>query len=154
VKALVSALLFTGILSAALPTVDEAGYAKAVAAQKGKVVLVNFWATYCVPCRAEMPKLVSLQSRLKDKGFTLVTISADEQEQEAAAQQFLQKINVPQPSYRRQAKDDDKFINTIDPKWSGALPMSILYDRNGRKVKTFTGELSMPVIEAEIKKLL
>lgn len=153
-KTWIAGLLCAGVLSAALPTVDEAGYQKAVAAQKGKVVLVNFWATYCVPCRAEMPQLVAMQNRLKAKGFTLVTISADEQEQEAAAQQFLQKNNVPQPSYRRQAKDDDKFINFIDPKWSGALPLSILYDRSGKKVQTFHGAVKLPELEAQINKLL
>jgi thiol-disulfide isomerase/thioredoxin len=158
VKRTVAALLLTawaGLATAAtLAPIDEASYPKLVASQKGKVLLVNFWATWCVPCRAEMPQLVKMQERLKTKGFTLITISADEPEQEAQAAQFLQKNGVPAPTYLRKAKDDDKFINSIDPKWSGALPALVLYDRTGKKVKMYVGESNLTEVEAAISKLL
>ena len=142
------------VAAAKLPTLDEVGYARMVAEHKGKVLLVNFWATYCVPCRAEMPKLVLLQKKWKARGFDLVTVSADEVEQEAQALQFLQKNGVQAPFYRKQAKSDDKFINGIDPKWSGELPASYLYDKAGRKVKSFFGEVDLAQVEREITKLL
>ncbi len=142
------------LCAAGMPTVDEAGYAKLLAAQKGKVVLVNFWATWCVPCRAQMPGLAKLEARLKAKGFTLVTISADEPEQEADAQRFLSTAGVKQPTYVRRAKDDEKFIDAIDPKWGGALPASFLYDRTGKKVRSFIGEADLAALEAAIQKLL
>lgn len=155
---MLAALLLTASLGAAasgaLLPVDEASYPKLVASQKGKVLLVNFWATWCVPCRAEMPQLVKMQERLKARGLTLITISADEPEQEAQAVQFLRKNGVPAPSYLRKAKDDDKFINSIDPKWSGALPALVLYDRTGRKVKLYAGESNLAEVEAAITRLL
>jgi thiol-disulfide isomerase/thioredoxin len=134
--------------------IDEAGYRKAVAAQKGKVLLVNFWATYCVPCRKEMPALVKLAAKYQSRGFVFVTVSADEPEQEEAAWKFLVGNKVPPPHYLRQSKDEEAFINSIEPKWSGALPASFLYDRTGRKVRSFVGEVDLKTLEAAIEKLL
>ena len=137
-----------------LKSVDEDGYARLVAGAKGKVLLVNFWATYCVPCRKEMPQLVALEARLRARGFQFVTISADEPEQEAAARQFLEQTKVPGPTLVRRAKDDDKFINRIDPKWDGQLPATFLYDRQGHKVKSIFGETDIKALSAAIEKLL
>src|SRR5204863_4910933 len=105
-----------------LANVDEAGYAKLVAANKGKVLLVDFWATWCVPCRKELPELTRMATRLQSKGVQLITVSADEVDKKQAASQFLAGAGVQGPAYIRVAKDDEKFINTVDPKWSGALP--------------------------------
>ena len=137
-----------------LSPLDESGYRVMLKSNAGNVVLVNFWATYCAPCRQEMPMLAKLDGRLRPKGFRLITISADEPEQDQAAAQFLQKSGVSGTPYLRRAKDDDKVIAAIDSKWSGALPASFLYDRQGRLVKSFTGETKMAAIEAAIQKLL
>lgn len=138
----------------ALVPVDEAGYQKLLAGNKGKVVLVDFWATFCVPCRAETPKIVALASKLQARGFQLVTVSADEPEQNAAAAKFVAQMHIPGTAYVRRAKDDDKFITFVDPKWSGALPALFLYDRTGHQVKSFIGETPIASIEAAITKLL
>lgn len=152
---LIPLVLAAGTLFAAnLKPLDEAAYTKMVASYKGKVVLVNFWATYCVPCRKEMPALVAMQSRLSAKGFQLVTVSADEIEQERDAAAFLDKTKVAGPVYIKRVKDDDKFINSLDPKWSGALPASFLYDKSGRKVKSYFGEVNLKQLEADVLKLL
>ena len=152
--ALAATALSTTLASAELKPLDEAGYARVVAASKGKVVLVNFWATYCSPCRKEMPQLVALEARLRARGFQFVTISADEPEQSAEALQFLQGVKAPAPLYVKRANDDDKFINAIEPKWSGALPATFLYDRQGRKVRSFFGELDMQALTTAVEKLL
>lgn len=144
--------------AAAAPTkllpVDEAGVQKTVTSRKGKVVLVNFWATWCEPCRKEMPELAKMYGALKAKGFELVTISADEPEDEKDALIFLGKAGIGDPAYLKKVKNDDAFINTIDPKWSGALPALVLYDRAGKKVKLWVGETDLKVVETEVRKLL
>ncbi len=137
-----------------LSPVDEAGYRAILKSNTGTVLLVDFWATWCAPCRQEMPLLSRLESRLKDKRFRLVTISADEPEQEPATVEFLKKSGVTGAAYLRRAKDDDKFINSVDAKWSGALPALFLYDRQGTLVKSFVGETELSVIEAAIRKIL
>ena len=148
-------LVFPVLLAAAeLKPVDETTFPKLVPGLAGKVVLVNFWATYCVPCRKEMPALVSLHNKLAPKGFQLVTITADEAEQIPQAKAFLDQNRVPAPAYIKQAKDDDKFINSIDRKWSGALPFTLLYDKSGKRVKTWYGEIPLKELEAELAKLL
>lgn len=140
--------------TARLAPLDEAAFQKLAASHKGSVVLLDFWATWCEPCRAELPQLVALEGRYRARGFKLIAISCDEPEQEAGALEFLKKQRAPLPAYIKRAKDDDKFINSIDPKWSGELPALFLYDREGRKVKSFFGETDMAALEATLKKLL
>ena len=137
-----------------LTPVDEASFQKLIVANQGRVVLYDFWATWCEPCRAELPQLIRLRNKLKARGFELVTISADEPEQAADVEKLLRKSGAPLPAFRKQALNDDRFINAIDPQWSGALPALFLYDRSGRKVKSFIGETEISVIESAIQKLL
>jgi thiol-disulfide isomerase/thioredoxin len=140
--------------SALLTPIDEAGFAKLLAAQKGKVFLADFWATWCEPCRTEMPKIAALHKKLSSRGLVWLTISADEPEDTSLAHDFLRKVGVVGPAYLKQAKSDEKFINAIDPKWSGALPALFLFDRAGNKAASFIGETEIAKIEAAILKLL
>ncbi len=138
----------------ALTPVDEAGFRKLVEAHRGKVVLVNFWATWCEPCREEMPQLVSLEKKWRARGFVLVTVSADEPEQEADARAFLRGHGVPPPAYIKNASSDEEFITAVDAGWSGALPALFLYGRDGRKAASFIGETAVADIETALRKLL
>jgi len=122
--------MLTFFLFFALHTVDESGFQKLVNSHKGKVVLYDFWATWCTGCREEMPKLIVLENRLKARGFELVTVSADDPEQDAEADKVLKQFHAPEPGYRKQAVKDERFINAIDPQWSGALPALFLYECN------------------------
>jgi thiol-disulfide isomerase/thioredoxin len=152
-RALAVFLGFAVLGFGALTPVDEDGFQRLVDSHKGKVVLYSFWATWCVPCRAEMPQLVRLEAKLRSQGFELVTISADEPEQDADAERVLKQFAVRGPLYRRQANDDDQFINSIDVKWSGALPALFLYDKTGHKTRSFIGETDIATLESAIRKL-
>ena len=145
--------LALGKLAAApyiLTPIDEGGFVKLVGSHKGRPLLIDFWATWCAPCREEMPKLVALHTRYA-RQLDLITISCDEPEAAAQAANFVAAQKAPMPRYIRQTADDDHFINSIDPKWSGALPALFLFDRSGRRVKSFIGETDMAQIEAAIK---
>jgi thiol-disulfide isomerase/thioredoxin len=153
-----TAVLFLAALAqsaqAPLQPLDEKAFAGLVSSHRGGVLLVNFWATWCAPCREEMPKLVELQRKYQTKGFRLVTISCDEPEDQAKAVQFLAKAGVSGGSYHKRADDDDKFITFVDKTWSGALPALYLYDRSGKRVRSFIGETDMSALEGAVKKLL
>lgn len=149
-------LLLAALAASAEPLakINEISYPKMLAAQKGKVVLVDFWATWCVPCRKEMPELAKLEAKLKARGLVLIPISADEPENEAGAREFLTKSGVKMQGYLKAPKDDDAFIRAIDPKWSGELPALVLYDKTGKKTQIWKGETSVAAIEAAVLKLL
>ncbi|MBV9302638.1 MAG: TlpA family protein disulfide reductase [Acidobacteriaceae bacterium] len=132
----------------------EQAFHQMVARHRGKVLLVDFWATWCGGCREEMPKLVTLYSSERKNDFSFVTISCDEPEQAAAAISFLEKQSAPAPYYLKSAKNDDQFISAIDPKWSGALPALFLFDRTGQKVNSFIGETDIQQLKVSIDKLL
>lgn len=135
--------------------IDAAGLRAAIAREKGHVVLVNFWATWCVPCREEFPDLSRLQQRNGAAGLRVVGISTDFARQITAVEKFLAAKRPAFPNYRRKSGGDDQdFIEAVDPKWGGELPFSVLYDRSGRKVKTFSGKLPIAPAEREIRKLL
>jgi len=153
-KTVIGLLLVPILGICALPTLDETAFQKLVETHKGKVVIYDFWATWCEPCRAELPQLTRLEAKLRSQGFELITISADEPEQAADAEKVLKQFAVRGLVFRKQAKDDDQFINSIDAKWSGALPALFLYDKTGRKVRSFIGETDMSTVEAAIRKLL
>jgi thiol-disulfide isomerase/thioredoxin len=130
------------------------GYTKLIAAHKGRVLLVNFWATYCVPCRTEIPDMVKLADRLRARGLDFVLISADEPEQEPQARKFITIAKVPGPLYIKSTDDDDKYAAAIYPKWQGELPASFIYDRSGKKAGAFIGEVPLKNIEDVIAKFL
>ncbi len=159
-KSLLASLALAAVLAATpagvsrLEPLDEDAFTRVVKSGKGQVVLVNFWATWCAPCRDEMPALAKLDTRLRARGFRLVTVSADEPEQEAQALKFLVQQGVVGPAYIKRARNDENFINSIDRKWSGALPASFLFDRTGNKVHSFIGDVPVAELEAAIGKLL
>ena len=100
IRAVAALLFFAAVCGSAeerLRALDEAGYRELIQNHRGKIVLVDFWATWCEPCRTEMPLLVSLERNWRSRGLVFVTISADDPEQEREARDFLVKTAVPMP---------------------------------------------------------
>ena len=134
--------------------VDAKGLTEAVAREKGKVVLVNFWATWCVPCREEFPDLSRLQKTLGPKGFALIGVSTDFAKEQPAVRKFLAEQKPSFANYQKKSGGDDQvFIDAVDKEWGGELPFSVLYDRAGLKAKTFSGKHSYEEYEKEILRL-
>jgi len=154
------ALLFCLSAVAATPAsriageVDARGLVDAVGGYKGRVVLVNFWATWCVPCREEFPSLVRLQ-RAHGSRLQVVGVSTDFARERPGVEKFLAEQQPNFPNYHKRAGgDDEDFIEAVDPKWGGELPFSVLYGRDGRKVRVLSGQQSYADFDREVRKLL
>jgi len=103
-----------------------------------RVVLVNVWATWCAPCRAEFPDLIRVAHELRGQGLRVVLVSADFDETLPQARAFLADHHVDFPSYHKTG-DDMKFINGLDSLWTGALPATFLYDGAGHRLGFWEG---------------
>jgi thiol-disulfide isomerase/thioredoxin len=138
-----------------LPLIDLAGYQRLVAKYKGKPVLVNFWATWCVPCRTEYPMLVGLAKEYQSKGVVFLGVSYDQQQDLDAEEGFLAMYRPVFPNYRQQPGIDVAAFNRgVDHLWNGELPSTIFYRRNGRLLMQFYGRRPRADFEKAIRSLL
>jgi len=135
--------------------VDAKGLADAIAKNKGKVVLVNFWATWCVPCREEFPDLVRLEKAYRARGVAVLGVSIDLPKDMAKVEKFLSASAPDFPNYiKRVGGDDQDFIESVDPKWGGELPFTAVYGRDGKKAQVLSGKQSYGSFEKAVKSLL
>ncbi len=117
---------------------------------RGKIVLLNYAATWCAPCRRETPDLAAVADSYGNRGVVIVALMMDEGKADtvhAAVAQYAEQYTIPYPLVR---PDDDPLLQL-----SGlGLPTSILLDRQGRTVRTYLGPISRPALTADIERLL
>ena len=146
--------LFALLFVTTLKPIDEAGYNALLKQHAGKVILMDIWAAWCEPCRAETPDLVKLSKKLAPKGLDYVTVTIDNPAELSYAEKYLHKNLVPFPAYYRQTKNEDAWVHNVNPQWTGTLPALFLYDRAGRQAKAFIGSAPPETIEKAIEELL
>ncbi|NIM14388.1 MAG: redoxin domain-containing protein [Candidatus Aminicenantes bacterium] len=124
------------------------------ASQKGRVLLVNVWATWCKPCREEFPDLVRLARFFKNKDVRIITISADYPDEiETKILPFLNKFKINFPVYVQDFPRQEDFINRMNKKWNGALPATFVYDKTGRQQAFLLGKKDFETLKKEIEKI-
>ena len=120
----------------------------------GKPLLVNFWATWCGPCREEFPDLVEIDREYKGK-IDFITVSLDfVEELNTGVPQFLSEMKAEMPTYLLTSADENAFISSISQDWSGALPFTILYDEKGEVTFLRQGKVDHATLKGEIEKTL
>lgn len=129
-----------------LPGVD--GKAVKLSQFKGKVVILDFWATWCPPCRGEIPDFISLQKQYGPKGLQVVGVALD-QEGADAVKPFVKEHGINYPI----GLDPE---STVPPSYGGVrgIPTTFVIDKQGHIVKKYVGARSRAAFEADIKPLL
>ncbi len=120
----------------------------------GKPLLVNFWATWCGPCREEFPDLVKIDAEYRGK-IDFFTISLDFIEDiNTAVPKFLSEMKAEMPTYLLISADENTLISSIAKDWSGGLPFTILYNEKGEIAYFRQGKVSHETLKGEIEKTL
>ena len=125
---------------------DLSGNKLDLATYRGKVVLLDFWATWCAPCRAEIPRLVDLQNRYRDRGLRIIGISLDDDAKPVA--KFYEQFKIDYPVAMGDADLAERYGGIL------GLPVSFLIGCDGRIYVKHTGETDVSLMEQEIRPLL
>ena len=136
------------------PLIDTKGLADILAKHRGKHLMVNFWATWCEPCREEFPMVNELAKQYAPQGLVVVGISLDDDGEITLVRRFLGRVNPVFPNFRKKPGHDETFINSIDKAWTGAIPATFFYAPDGRAVNKLIGEHKRDAFEKAIRELL
>jgi thiol-disulfide isomerase/thioredoxin len=121
---------------------------------RGRPLLVNFWATWCGPCREEFPDLVAIDAEFRGK-IDFFTVSLDAVEEiDAAVPAFLGEMNAGMPAYLLVSADENAMVRSVAENWSGALPFTVLYDGKGEIVYSRQGKVDPGTLKGEIERTL
>ena len=113
--------------------IKPAGLTKMLQESKGRVLLINFWATWCGPCIAEFHEFVAFDEKYRSQGLRVVGISADEvSDLHSKVIPFVREKNARFDVFLQDVDDPQIMIDLIDKNWEGALPATFLYDRAGK----------------------
>jgi len=142
-------------VSVNIETIDTTGLKALITKQKDKPLLVNFWATWCIPCRDEFPDLVKIDGEFRPKNLDFVTVSLDDVgDIKTLVPKFLAEMKATMPTYLLDVKDPEPAINAVDPKWQGDLPATFLYNEKGQVVFKHFGRVDSAELREAIAKLV
>jgi len=123
--------------------------------QRERPLLVNFWATFCDPCRDEFPDLVKINSDYPSPSLEFFTVSLDDvSEINKEVPKFLDAMKAKMPAYLLNVNDPEPAINLVDRKWRGDLPATFLYNEKGEVVYKHIGRVNVAELREAIDKVV
>ena len=118
-------------------------------------LLINFWATWCDPCREEFPDLIRIDSQYRSRGLQFAAVSLDDRtELNTGVPRFLRQMRANIPAYLLVADDPEPAIVYMDAEWSGSLPATFLIDSQGRVTYKHFGRIKVRELRAAIDQAL
>ncbi|MBK8943830.1 MAG: TlpA family protein disulfide reductase [Ignavibacteriae bacterium] len=137
-------------ISKKIELIDKSKLTQIIKTRNGRILLLNIWATWCIPCREEFPDLVKLNSIYKNT-IEIIGISVDDiDDSEKKVLPFLNNNNVDFKNFISSFKKEEDLINILNIEWNGALPATFIFDVNGKQIKMLNGKQSY----LDIKNLL
>ena len=127
---------------------DEHGKPQALNQYKGKVIVLNFWASWCEPCREEMPELSELHTANKDKNVVVLGMAIEDV---AGVNDFLKETKVSYPLFAADVQGMDIAASLGNNK--GVLPYTVIIKADGSIAKTYFGRITKPLLEQTLKTL-
>jgi thiol-disulfide isomerase/thioredoxin len=123
--------------------------------QRQLPLLVNFWATFCDPCRDEFPDLVKIDKDYRPHALEFVTVSLDDvSDIKTSVPKFLDSMKATMPAYLLDTSDPEPAINLVDPRWRGDLPATYLYNEKGEIVYKHIGRVNTAELREAIEKVV
>jgi thiol-disulfide isomerase/thioredoxin len=117
------------------------------------VYFINFWATWCIPCREELPTILKIWNKYSDKKFKMLLVSLDFPNQlENRLIPFINKYQIKPTVLLLDDTDQNRWINKVDPSWGGDIPFTLIYGKGFRQ--SFAHEFKFNVLDSIINKKL
>jgi len=134
---------------------DSAKFKQLISENRGKVLVINVWATWCVPCVEEMPDLVKLTDSYESENVQFLGISIDyPKEIQSKILPFIKKNEINFSIYVNDFKNDEALINFLNKEWSGAIPATFIYDKAGIQKEFLLGKHSFDDFKNAIEQVL
>lgn len=147
-------LVFSNVVSAQKTIQIDDIAIKNVIKPNGKPILINFWATWCEPCREEFPDLVKIHNDYKDKIDVVIITLDDLAEIDRDVPKFLTEMKATMPSYLLKTTNEDAAIASVSKEWQGGLPFTILFDEKGATAYFKQGKFKTETLRGAIDKLV
>ncbi len=136
-----------------IPVVTPENLAALITENEGKVVVVNFWATWCPPCLREFPDIIDVYNRYRDDGLEVLAVSMNYPEEMADIEEFLQNFDPPFPVLLASTVDESFYEAVLDS-WYGEMPMTLIFDTAGNRVHIHKRPVTYPELATEVTALL
>ncbi len=135
--------------------IDKDQLSSLISNRNGRVLFVNVWATWCIPCVEEFPELIKLNDNFKDKPVDFVSLNVNLlAEKDSLVVPFLQKNKSILDVYMASKDNVDALLDLLDKNWSGAVPVTFIFDKDGKRQVSIVGKRDYDFFKSSIDSLL